>query len=167
MYMNGYTYNTQVYRRLTIDNNNLFELLENRFGVRGSALRWIKSYLGNRSSSVYINNYLSSPTSSVFGGVSRIRPWVHYIHHLYHPTCRHHPISWSVLSILCIWYAIIPLVQPQSTVQSARKYLTFWKMCDRHQNLDVKKDTQDKRWEDWATTYNIAILPNIYIAAKF
>ena len=51
----------------TIDHNNLFELLENRFGVRGSALRWIKSYLGNRSSSVYINNCLSSSTRSIFG----------------------------------------------------------------------------------------------------
>ena len=47
----------------TIDHSNLFELLGNRFGARGSELR----YLGNRSSSVYIYNCSSSSTGSFLG----------------------------------------------------------------------------------------------------
>ena len=34
----------------TIDHDHLFELLQNRFGIKGTVLDWIKSYLGTRSS---------------------------------------------------------------------------------------------------------------------
>ena len=46
----------------TIDHDHLFELLQNRFGIKGTVLDWIKSYLGNRSSSIQINNKTSPPT---------------------------------------------------------------------------------------------------------
>ena len=51
----------------TIDHDHLFELLQNRFGIKGTALDWIKSYLGNRSSSIHINSKTSPPTVTSFG----------------------------------------------------------------------------------------------------
>ena len=50
----------------TVGHDNLFKVLEKRFSVWGSALRWIKWYLGNRSSSGYINKCLFSSTRSIF-----------------------------------------------------------------------------------------------------
>ena len=50
----------------TIDHEHLFELLQNRFGIKGTALDWIKSYLGNRSSSIHINSKTSPPTVTSF-----------------------------------------------------------------------------------------------------
>ena len=51
----------------TIDHDHLFELLQNRFGIKGTALDWIKSYLGNRSSSIQINSKTSPPTATSYG----------------------------------------------------------------------------------------------------
>ena len=51
----------------TIDHDHLFELLQNRFGIKGTALDWIKSYLGNWSSSVQINSKTSPPTVTSYG----------------------------------------------------------------------------------------------------
>ena len=51
----------------TTDHDHLFELLQNRFGIKGTALDWIKSYLGNRSSSIHINSKTSPPTVTSFG----------------------------------------------------------------------------------------------------
>ena len=51
----------------TIDHDHLFELLQNRFGIKGTALDWIKSYLGNRSSSIQINSKTSPPTVTSYG----------------------------------------------------------------------------------------------------
>ena len=51
----------------TIDHDHLFELLQNQFGIKGTALDWIKSYLGNRSSSIQINSKTSPPTVTSYG----------------------------------------------------------------------------------------------------
>ena len=51
----------------TIDHNHLFELLQKRFSIQGTALNWIKSYLENRSFSIHINGKTSSPTVTSFG----------------------------------------------------------------------------------------------------
>ena len=47
--------------------SGLFELLQNRFGIKGTALDWIKSYLGKQSSSIHINSKTSPPTVTSFG----------------------------------------------------------------------------------------------------
>ena len=52
----------------TIDHDHLFELLQNRFGIKGTALDWIKSYLGNRSSSIHINSKTSPHGRSYYRG---------------------------------------------------------------------------------------------------
>ena len=51
----------------TIDHYHLFVLLQNRFGMKVTALDWVKSYLGNWSSSIHINSKTSSPTITSFG----------------------------------------------------------------------------------------------------
>ena len=59
----------------TVDHNILLTRLEKRFGVTGSAIDWIKSYLHNRKHTVVINNTSSSdrlttcnvPQGSVLG----------------------------------------------------------------------------------------------------
>ena len=45
----------------TIDHNILLRRLESRFGIKGVALQWIKSYLSQRKQSVKIGNSISDP----------------------------------------------------------------------------------------------------------
>ena len=72
----------------TIDHDHLFERLQNRFEIKGTALDWIKSYLGNRSSSIHINSKTSPPTVTSFGvPQGSVSTWSHYFHHLHNPTC--------------------------------------------------------------------------------
>ena len=51
----------------TIDHDHLFELLQNRFDIKGTALDWIKSYLRNQASSIQIHSKTSPPTVTSFG----------------------------------------------------------------------------------------------------
>ena len=51
----------------TIDHNCLFYKLRNYFGITGNALKWLTSYLTNRSSEVVIDNVHSLKTSNNFG----------------------------------------------------------------------------------------------------
>ena len=51
----------------TIDHDILLQRLQNRYGVRGSALKWFKSYISDRSQSVIINDKTSSRLPLKFG----------------------------------------------------------------------------------------------------
>ena len=51
----------------TIDHDKLLNLLSSRFGVRGSALEWIKSYLTNRKQSVLIYGERSEELELIYG----------------------------------------------------------------------------------------------------
>ncbi len=51
----------------TIDHSILFLRLESSFGIKDRALKWIKSYLHNRSQSVLINGNMSPDISLSFG----------------------------------------------------------------------------------------------------
>ena len=51
----------------TIDHDKLLKLLSERFGIRGSALAWIKSYLSNRKQSVLINGERSEELELIYG----------------------------------------------------------------------------------------------------
>ena len=51
----------------TIDHNILLERLSSWFGIRGSALSWLSSYLTNRTLSVKVQEHSSSPTDLKYG----------------------------------------------------------------------------------------------------
>ena len=51
----------------TIDHSLLFHILSHTYGISGTALSWIQSYLTNRSQSVTIINLSSSPSRLSFG----------------------------------------------------------------------------------------------------
>ena len=51
----------------TIDHDILIKRLERKYGVKGTALSWFKSYMSNRSQSVIINNNISSKLPLHFG----------------------------------------------------------------------------------------------------
>ena len=51
----------------TIDHKILFHRLENWFGITGTALQWFRSYLQNRTQSVYCNGVCSEPCNMNFG----------------------------------------------------------------------------------------------------
>ena len=51
----------------TVDHDVLVTRLEQRFGVTGCAIAWIKSYLSDRSQSVKIHGGVSDDTPLVFG----------------------------------------------------------------------------------------------------
>ena len=50
----------------TTDHNILLRRLESRFGIKGVALQWIKSYLSQRKQSVKIGNSISDPIERFF-----------------------------------------------------------------------------------------------------
>jgi len=51
----------------TIDHPVLFKTLEHRLGIKGTALKWFKSYLSERTQAVSIENISSDPVSLKFG----------------------------------------------------------------------------------------------------
>ena len=51
----------------TISHEHLLSLLSSRFGVSGTVLSWLQSYLSGRSYRVKINNELSAPVASTVG----------------------------------------------------------------------------------------------------
>ena len=51
----------------TIDHDKLLSLLNTNFGIQGSALQWIKSYLSDRSQSVLINGETSETLNLKWG----------------------------------------------------------------------------------------------------
>ena len=51
----------------TIDHSILFSRLEHRFGIRGIALDWIKSYFSDRSQRVIIGDQYSKPSTLIDG----------------------------------------------------------------------------------------------------
>ena len=51
----------------TIDHDILLKRLENTYGIEGTALRWFKSYISNRTQSVIINNIESDRKELKFG----------------------------------------------------------------------------------------------------
>jgi retron-type reverse transcriptase len=51
----------------TIDHNTLFSRLEQRFGLSGTTLKWIKSYLSQRSQYVSVRNKISSEVTITRG----------------------------------------------------------------------------------------------------
>jgi len=51
----------------TIDHPVLFKTLEHRLGIKGTALKWFKSYLSERTQAVLIENISSDPVSLKFG----------------------------------------------------------------------------------------------------
>ena len=51
----------------TIDHTILIERLRTTFGYDGTVLNWFKSYLSDRTQSVFINNVSSTPQKLSFG----------------------------------------------------------------------------------------------------
>ena len=51
----------------TVDNRILLDRLQFDFGISGSALNWIESYLSNRTQRIYIDGVLSSNFNLKFG----------------------------------------------------------------------------------------------------
>ena len=50
-----------------MDHSILLNILEFKFGITGSALSWLKSFLSGRSQSVKIGDSLSSSLTVLFG----------------------------------------------------------------------------------------------------
>ena len=51
----------------TISHDHLLSILSSCFGVGGTVLSWLQSYLSGRSYRVKINNELSAPVASTVG----------------------------------------------------------------------------------------------------
>ena len=54
----------------TIDHDKLLHILEINFGIIGSALEWIRSYLANRSQKVSIGSAFSELLCLLFGAIT-------------------------------------------------------------------------------------------------
>ena len=63
-----YCYNFRLFLVFEIvDHSLLLQQLENSFGLSGSCLRWVSSYLSIRYSDFFLNNLYSSPSFFAFG----------------------------------------------------------------------------------------------------
>ena len=51
----------------TIDQNILLHRLEHAFGITGTALSWIRSYLSDRDQTVFVNGLKSEPFRLLYG----------------------------------------------------------------------------------------------------
>ena len=51
----------------TIDHQILLSRLETVFGIRSTALQWLRSYLLDRNQSIVVSNSASSPSPFMFG----------------------------------------------------------------------------------------------------
>ncbi len=51
----------------TIDHQIFFQRFDNLIGIKGTALKWFKSYLSNRSNFVYVNGDSSIYTKVSYG----------------------------------------------------------------------------------------------------
>ena len=69
----------------TIDHNTLFDCLSDWFGVDGTMLMWIKSYLTNCRQKVKLGNSFSDAFSLCYGGPPRFCPWSPPFYSLHYP----------------------------------------------------------------------------------
>ena len=68
----------------TVDHEILFSRMETRLGIRGNALKWFRSYLHDRSQSVYVKGAKSDPNILKYGVPQRsvLGPLLFNIHTL-------------------------------------------------------------------------------------
>ena len=73
----------------TIDHDVLLKRLNKRCGIKGSALKWFKSYLKDRKQSVIIESELSETVDIPLRCSTRINTWTNHIYHIYVTTRGH------------------------------------------------------------------------------
>ena len=82
----------QVALLLLIDFSKAFDMVDhsillnklNNYGIRGTALKWMASYLNNRNQYVYVNNTKSNIRNLKYGvGTSGQHTWPSIVHNLY------------------------------------------------------------------------------------
>ena len=86
----------------TVDHGILIHRLESRFGIKGKALQWLRSYLENRLQYVCINGSNSSSTDVAFGVPqgSVLGPLL-YLLYTSPLGDRHNSSTWNGVSFIC------------------------------------------------------------------
>ena len=87
----------------TVDHDVLLQRLEKTFGFSGSLLQWIRSYLGNRCQSVYLNGKTNVACPIICGVPqgSAMRLLLFYTIYSWHR--RYYSIIWTSSSCVCWW----------------------------------------------------------------
>ena len=91
----------------TVNYSMLCDMLRSRPGVTGTVLKWIQSYLHQRTQTVSIGQAFSEVLLLLFGVPqgSLLGPTPFY--NICHATCRHCSEIWNLLSQLCRWHPIV------------------------------------------------------------
>ena len=76
----------------TVDNKIMINKLENVFGITGTALKWLKSYLPGCDVTQLPLGLLCSP---------RISIRTNHVFSVYQTYRRHHSVSWHHFSFVC------------------------------------------------------------------
>ena len=86
----------------TIDHAILLQRVHDEFGIQGTALSWLQSYLQGRRQCVKIQG-VSSPCSfrTAFWGTPGVGSGPCALHALYYTNWSHRPSAWSGVHVLC------------------------------------------------------------------
>ena len=82
----------------TIDHAHLLKLLQDEYGVRGTALPWFRTYMEDRTYRVQID---STTYSSTVWCTTGLGSWASYVYSVHHANAAHIQKTWSTLPQIC------------------------------------------------------------------
>ena len=85
----------------TINHAHLLKLLQDEYGVRGTALAWFRTYMEDRTYRVQIDSTIFRAYFSIVWCTTGLGPWASYIYSLHHANAAHIQKTWSTLSQIC------------------------------------------------------------------
>lgn len=114
----------------TVDHRILISRLEQRVGIKGTALEHFRSDLSDRSFSVNFGDCVSS-TAPLLSSPSGVYSLTHYVCPLPSPPGVHLQKIWHLVSLLCRWRSNIPAFESEG----CKLFQVIVWLSYRHQSL--------------------------------
>ena len=121
----------------TVDHATLIYRLSNRFGMKGTALAWFKSYLASRQQFVNVEEGMSSRRPLLRGVPQGVFTGLTAVPRLYCADCWYHQKAWLTIPSVRWWHATIYFLQYRLLCWLGK--VACWALCWRNWPLDVQK----------------------------
>ena len=127
----------------TPDHATLLKCLQNRFKITGLVLKWIESYLSDRSQAVVLKNEEGETATSkvvrLKGGTTRKCTRIPSVHLVHHTSGRYMQTIWPRFSFVCWWHPAVCIVhcfiwRVQQLLHENNQFMCCW-----NQYMDVYK----------------------------